>query len=70
MYIEKVLEPRVQLMKNGGKSKSVAFIILFSVFFLFIIVNKNKRPLTLACSILFLSSLFSFNLIYIYKSVI
>ncbi len=23
MYIEKVLEPRVQLMKNGGKSKSV-----------------------------------------------
>ncbi len=33
---------------------------------LFIIVNKNKRPLTLACSILFLSYLFSFNLIYIY----
>ncbi len=31
MYIEKVLDFRFQLMKNGGKNKSVAFIILFSV---------------------------------------
>ncbi len=31
MYIEKVLDLRVQLMKNGGKNKSVAFIILVSV---------------------------------------
>ncbi len=32
MYIEKVLDIGVQLMKNGGKNKSVAFIILVSVF--------------------------------------
>ncbi len=32
MYIEKVLDLLVQLMKNGGKNKSVAFIILFSVY--------------------------------------
>ncbi len=31
VYIEKVLDLWVQLMKNGGKNKSVAFIILFSV---------------------------------------
>ncbi len=31
-YIEKVLDLWVQLMKNGGKNKSVAFIILFSVY--------------------------------------
>ncbi len=31
MYIEKVLDLWVQLMKDGGKNKSVAFIILFSV---------------------------------------
>ncbi len=31
MYIEKVLDLRVQLMKNGGKNKSVVFIILVSV---------------------------------------
>ncbi len=31
MYIEKVLDLWVQLMKNGGKNKSVAFIILVSV---------------------------------------
>ncbi len=31
MYIEKVIDLYVQLMKNGGKNKSVAFIILFSV---------------------------------------
>ncbi len=30
MYIEKVLDLWVQLMKNGGKNKSVVFIILFS----------------------------------------
>ncbi len=29
MYIEKVLDLRVQLMKNGGKNKSVAFIIQY-----------------------------------------
>ncbi len=33
MFIEKAFDLRVQLMKNGGKNKSVAFIILFSVFF-------------------------------------
>ncbi len=32
MYIEKVLDLWVQLMKNGGKNKSVAFVILFSVY--------------------------------------
>ncbi len=32
MYIEKVLDLCVQLVKNGGKNKSVAFIILFSVY--------------------------------------
>ncbi len=31
VYIEKVLDFLVQLMKNGGKNKSVAFIILFSI---------------------------------------
>ncbi len=31
MYKEKVLDLWVQLMKNGGKNKSVAFMILFSV---------------------------------------
>ncbi len=31
VYIEKVLDLWVQLMKNGGKNKSVVFIILFSV---------------------------------------
>ncbi len=31
VYIEKVLDLWVQLMKNGGKNKSVGFIILFSV---------------------------------------
>ncbi len=31
MYIEKVLDIWVQLMKNGGKNKNVAFIILFSI---------------------------------------
>ncbi len=31
VYIEKVLDLWVQLMKNGGKNKSVAFIILLSV---------------------------------------
>ncbi len=31
VYIEKVLDLWIQLMKNGGKNKSVAFIILFSV---------------------------------------
>ncbi len=31
MFIEKVLDLGVQLMKNGGKNKSVAFIIVFSV---------------------------------------
>ncbi len=31
MHIERVLDLCVQLMKNGGKNKSVAFIILFSV---------------------------------------
>ncbi len=32
MFIEKVLDLRVQFTKNGGKNKSVAFIILFSVY--------------------------------------
>ncbi len=32
VYIEKVLDLWVQLMKNGGKNKSVAFIFLFSVY--------------------------------------
>ncbi len=32
MYMETVLDLGVQLMINGGKNKSVAFIILFSIF--------------------------------------
>ncbi len=32
MYIEKVLDLWAQLMKNGGKNKSVMFIILVSVY--------------------------------------
>ncbi len=32
VYIEKVLDLWDQLIKNGGKNKSVAFIILFNVF--------------------------------------
>ncbi len=32
MYIEKVLDLWVQLMKNGGKNKRVAFIILVTVY--------------------------------------
>ncbi len=32
MYIEKVLDFLVQLMKNEDKNKSVVFIILFSVY--------------------------------------
>ncbi len=32
MYIEKVLDLWVQLVKNGGKNKSVVFIILVSVY--------------------------------------
>ncbi len=31
VYIEKVLDLGVQLMKNGGKKENIAFIILFSV---------------------------------------
>ncbi len=31
VYIEKVFDLWVQLMKNGGKNKSVAFIILFNI---------------------------------------
>ncbi len=33
MYIEKVLDLWVQLMKNGGKNKNVAFIILVSIYY-------------------------------------
>ncbi len=32
VYIDKVLDLWVQLMKNGGKNKSVEFIILFSIY--------------------------------------
>ncbi len=32
VYIEKVLDLWLQLMKNGGKKKSLAFIILLSVY--------------------------------------
>ncbi len=32
MYIEKVLDFCVQIMKNCGKNKSVVFIIVVSVF--------------------------------------
>ncbi len=41
VYTEKVLDLWVQLMKNGGKNKSVAFIILFCVY---IYTIKNKGP--------------------------
>ncbi len=32
VYIENVFDLWVQLIKNGGKNKSIAFIILFSVY--------------------------------------
>ncbi len=31
VYVEKVLDLWVQLMKNGDKNQSVAYIILFSI---------------------------------------
>ncbi len=40
VFIEKVLDLWFQLMKNGGKNKSVAFIILFSVFY-YILLSKK-----------------------------
>ncbi len=45
MYIEKVLDLLVQLMKNGGKNKSVAFIILFSVY-ICTYTDQNFKPNT------------------------
>ncbi len=61
VYIEKVLDLWVQLMKNGGKNKSVAFIILISIYmssvsicvvfvYLFISVGKITDPLNLLCN--------------------
>ncbi len=48
VYIEKVLDLWVQLMKNGGKNKSVAFIILVSVWAaLEGCTNKRLTPLTI-----------------------
>ncbi len=44
MYIEKVLDLRGLLMKNGGKIKSVAFIILFSV-----CASLGNAPLLWVC---------------------
>ncbi len=41
MYIEKVFDLWVQLMKNGGKNKSVAFIILVSA-----LENPNIEKIT------------------------
>ncbi len=43
VYIEKVSNLWVQLMKNGGKNKSVAFIILFSVY-IYSISQKWVHP--------------------------
>ncbi len=40
VYIEKVLNLWVQLMKNGDKNKSVAFIILFSLYSSVLSVNE------------------------------
>ncbi len=40
VYIEKVLDLWVQLMKNGGRNKSIAFIILVSVYIYIYISNK------------------------------
>ncbi len=37
MYVEQVLDLGIQLMKNGGKNKSGAFIILVSV-----VLNEAK----------------------------
>ncbi len=39
MNLEKVLDFLIQLMKNGGKNRSVAFINVFSVYNL----QKNKK---------------------------
>ncbi len=45
MYIEKVLDLWIQLMKNGGKNKSVAFIILVSVYiYIYICVYMYHFP--------------------------
>ncbi len=43
VYIEKVIDLWVQIMKNGGKNKSVAFIILFSIY----IYTDTNPPATL-----------------------
>ncbi len=40
--LEKVLDLWVQLMKNGGKNKSVAFIILFSIMCVRARVSKQR----------------------------
>ncbi len=45
VYIEKVLDLWVQLMKNGGKNKSVAFIILFSMCVCIYIYHWYFNPL-------------------------
>ncbi len=44
VYIEKVLDLWVQLMKNGGKNKSVVFIILFSVYYNMKNLHIELRP--------------------------
>ncbi len=43
VYIEIVLDLRVQLMINGGKNKSVAFIILFSVYIQYMCIYILRR---------------------------
>ncbi len=40
--MENVLDLWVQLMKNGGKNKSVAFIIMFSVYKKMVILNLSR----------------------------
>ncbi len=45
MYIGKILDLRVQLMKNGGKYKRVAFIILFSVYIYIYTLNLRGHVL-------------------------
>ncbi len=43
VYIEKVLDLWVQLMKNGGKNKSVAFIIQY--IYIYIKFGKLRKML-------------------------
>ncbi len=69
MYIEKALDLWAQLMKNEGKNKSVAFIILFIAFYIFLINCYGIFHKTTSISFSFnylLYNLYMYIYIYIY----